>query len=54
MKNVFFKRFYLFHAEEPISRFTTISNEKLINNYNSTIMAEKTLEQYKKIIDGKY
>ena len=48
------KIFYLFDNEELIPKFTAISNEKLINNYNSTIMAEKTLEQYKKIIDGKY
>ena len=53
MKNVFFKTFYLFHAEEPISRFNTISNIKQINSYKTIIITKKNLEQHKKINDGK-
>lgn len=43
---------YLFENEKLIQKFTTISNEKLHNNFTSTIMAKKTLEIYKSVIYG--
>jgi glycosyltransferase involved in cell wall biosynthesis len=46
------KIFYLFDNEELIAKFTTLSNEKLHTNYTSAIMAKKTVEIYKSVIDG--
>lgn len=43
----------LFGNPELIHKFTSISHEKQLGLYTTTIMAQKTLEQYKKIIDGK-
>ncbi|MEZ7498818.1 glycosyltransferase family 4 protein [Flavobacterium sp. Arc3] len=47
------KIIHLFDSPELIPSFTSISHEKQLSLYTTTIMAEKTLEQYKKIIDGK-
>jgi len=47
------KLIHLFDNTALISQFTTLSHEKQLSQYTTTIMAQKTLEQYKKIIDGK-
>ena len=43
----------LFDNPELIPQFTSIAYEKLVSLYTTTMMAQKTLEQYKQIIDGK-
>ncbi|EIA08276.1 glycosyltransferase family 4 protein [Flavobacterium frigoris] len=43
----------LFDNTELIPQFTSIAHEKLVSLYTTTMMAQKTLEQYKQIIDGK-
>ncbi|WP_232226248.1 glycosyltransferase family 4 protein [Flavobacterium sp. ACAM 123] len=47
------KIIHLFDNPELIPKFTIISHEKLSSLYTTSIMAEKTLEQYKKISNGK-
>jgi glycosyltransferase involved in cell wall biosynthesis len=44
------KIIYLFDNPKLITKFTSISNEKVLNLYTTGIMAEKTLEQYNQIV----
>ena len=44
---------YLYDNPNIIPDFTTRSYEKLLTQFTTAIMAEKTIEQYKAIINGK-
>lgn len=45
---------YLFNNENMISNFVAISKENLLKYYTTSIMAQKTLQEYKTILNGKY
>lgn len=46
------KIIYLFENPDLIEKFTNISHEKLINNYTTQMMAQKTLQVYKNVINN--
>ncbi|MDI6032847.1 glycosyltransferase family 4 protein [Flavobacterium sp. LB2P84] len=46
------KIIYLFNNKELEEKFTTISYQKLITNFTASVMAQKTLKEYKNILNG--
>jgi len=46
------KIIYLFNNKELEEKFVTLSYEKLISNYSASVMAQKTLKEYKNILNG--
>lgn len=46
------KIIYLFNNKELGEKFVTISYQKLITNYTASVMAQKTLKEYKNILNG--
>lgn len=47
------KIIHLFNNKELEREFVTISNEKLTANFTASVMAQKTLKEYKNILNGK-
>lgn len=45
---------FLINNPQVIPTFAEISEEKLLNNFTSEKMAKRTLEEYKKILNGKF
>ena len=47
------KIIHLFNNKELAEKFVAISNEKLTANFTASVMAQKTLKEYKNILNGK-